>query len=70
MKRLKIIGGNLDFVTLQEAGPGDHPRGCYYRADEVEALLRDLIATAGHPDAAEACRLVIAECRKQMEVRP
>ena len=55
MKRLCIIKGNLDFVTLQVAAPTEPARGCYYHADEVEALL-DKLLLAGAKDGEAALR--------------
>lgn len=64
MDRLKIIKGNLDFVTLERAAPGDHSRGCYFRADEVEAHARLVLLLAGDPDSDAALARIVLETRK------
>ena len=69
MKRLCVIKGNLDFVTLQVAAPTEPARGCYYHADEVEALLDKLLLLAGAKDGEAALRAIIAEVRKAREAR-
>lgn len=64
MKRMKIIRGNLDFVTLQVAAPTDPARGCYYHADEVEAHARLVLLLASDPDRETALARIVAETRK------
>lgn len=61
MKRLALVT-SLDFVQVQVKADG-----CYCYAADVDALLRKLTLLAGHKDADVACRLVIEECRREME---
>jgi hypothetical protein len=64
MKRLRIIKGNLDFVTLQVAEPGEPACGCYYNAEDVESHARLVLLLAGDPDHEAALARIVAEERK------
>jgi hypothetical protein len=64
VKRWKIVKGNLDFVTVQHAEPGDHTRACHYRAEDVEAHARLVLLLAGDPDHEAALARIVSEERK------
>ena len=63
MKRWKIVKGNLDFVTVQHAEPGEPACGCYYNAEDVEAHARLVLLLAGDPDHEAALARIVAEER-------